>query len=177
MQVAFSRRPRNVLPWMKAGLDRPKLWMSWGTTSVNRDLLSHGPDPGSPGIWWLSTCDLLISSGVPVFSAKDLPVAGRKPVEGGAFSPGDFQERQHASLLTSSCLLGQLAEELSSSPWITLLSPPASRFGCLVCGLCSDRPVIAFGASLLTRRSALPLTGPPLHACSSARGLFGACRS
>ncbi|KAG0725907.1 hypothetical protein GWK47_037675 [Chionoecetes opilio] len=118
--VALDKGPAWTLPKVESS-----------TTSVNRGPSQSGaPDPGSPGLWWLSTCDGLFPPGVPFFSPKDLPWRAQPGLKEELFRR-DFQERQHASLLTSSVPSSVSWRSGSPpSPWITL-SLPAPRVGCL----------------------------------------------
>ncbi|KAG0712161.1 hypothetical protein GWK47_019066 [Chionoecetes opilio] len=146
------------LPWMKAGLDPAEVWRA-GTTSVNR-----GPSQS-----WAPIPVLPASGGFPRviadflrvsrFSAKDLPWRAQ-PVKEELFRR-DFQERQHASLLTSSvAFFGQLAEWLSSLAVDHSSLSSASRSDvCRALSTACD----AFGASLL------PTVRPALDRAVTAR--------
>ncbi|KAG0719936.1 hypothetical protein GWK47_049470 [Chionoecetes opilio] len=170
MPGGFLSGPRTVA-LDEGRLDPAEVWRA-GTTSVNR-----GPSPSwAPirvlsGLWWLSTCDADFPRVFPAFS-KDLPWRAQTG-EGGAFSP-DFQERQHASLLTSSvAFFSQLAEWLSSLAVDHSSLSPASRSDvCRALSTACD----AFGASLL------PTVRPAIDRAVTARlalrrEAFRACRS
>ncbi|KAG0720031.1 hypothetical protein GWK47_049322 [Chionoecetes opilio] len=165
MPGAFSRRPNRVAR-IKGRPGPCRRWRA-GTTSVKTGvLLSPGPPPpGSPGLWWLSTCD----SGFPpgcLFFCQGPPVAGAtgKRREFFAGISGG-----HTPPVTSSGPSSSAGGVALPPPVDHSSLPPALPSD--VVGLC--RPPVMFGASL----PAVPCQQGRHCPLGLRREAFGACRS